>query len=168
MSKIRGQAPLDSLVAAYKAAPDARRKLLVAGAIGPGYSHPEVAQMLSPQPFLRYRPGRLPDNDVQRWFAASDVAVLPYRRGLNMSVLMLAATFGTPVLVRDIPESRYLLDEPWVQHVQGEGAELAVSLRNGEQKLVGRQNIRKAAYEYARERSPERVSARYLAVFLDR
>jgi beta-1,4-mannosyltransferase len=42
---------------------------------------------------------RIPSEEVQYFYRAADVAVLPYRRGLNSGAAMLAVTFGVPVLV---------------------------------------------------------------------
>lgn len=41
----------------------------------------------------------IPIEDVQYFYRAADVAVLPYRRALNSGAAMLAVTFGVPVLV---------------------------------------------------------------------
>jgi glycosyltransferase involved in cell wall biosynthesis len=55
------------------------------------------------------------DADVQRWFRAADVAVLPYRRVLNSGTLHLAATFGVPVILPDEEHLRRSVgDEPWI------------------------------------------------------
>lgn len=165
---IRPYKGLDSLVSAYDSLSTENQKLLVAGDIGPGYSEDEVSRMLSPRPFLVYRPGRLPDEDVQKWFAAADVAILPYRRGLNMSVVMLAATHGVPVAVRRIPETDYLVSEPWVSYIEGEGEELAESVMSAMAVLAGRADLREAAMKYAHSRIPAQISSQYLGVFTRR
>ncbi|MFS0730180.1 glycosyltransferase [Curtobacterium sp. 1P10AnD] len=43
----------------------------------------------------------LADEEVERWFAAADLTVLPYRRILNSGTLHLAATYGVPVALPD-------------------------------------------------------------------
>lgn len=50
----------------------------------------------------------IPDEDVDRWFRAADVAVYPYRAILNSGSLHLAATFGVRAL---LPGEPHLLDE---------------------------------------------------------
>lgn len=50
---------------------------------------------------------RIPFDEVERYFAASDVVALPYREGSTSGVLKLAIAFGVPVLasrVGDLPE----------------------------------------------------------------
>ncbi|BDZ51535.1 peptidase M14 [Frondihabitans sucicola] len=55
------------------------------------------------------------DADVQRWFRAADVAVLPYRRVLNSGTLHLAATFGLPVVLPDeVHLRRAFGGEEWI------------------------------------------------------
>ncbi len=44
----------------------------------------------------------VPPEDVQTFFLASDLVVLPYRSVLNSGAVMLALTFGRPVLVPDL------------------------------------------------------------------
>jgi beta-1,4-mannosyltransferase len=48
----------------------------------------------------------IPPEDVQLFFAASDLVVLPYRRILNSGAVMLALTFACPVLVPDLGSMR--------------------------------------------------------------
>jgi beta-1,4-mannosyltransferase len=48
----------------------------------------------------------VPPEDVQTFFAASDLVVLPYRRILNSGAVVLALTFARPVLVPDLGSMR--------------------------------------------------------------
>ena len=48
----------------------------------------------------------VPTEEVQTFFAASDLVVLPYRRILNSGALMLALTLACPVLVPDLGSMR--------------------------------------------------------------
>lgn len=43
-------------------------------------------------------PNKVPTEDVQYFYRASDLAVLPYREGLNSGAAMLAASFEVPIL----------------------------------------------------------------------
>jgi glycosyltransferase involved in cell wall biosynthesis len=43
-------------------------------------------------------PKRVPVEDVQFFFRAADLVVLPYRRGLNSGAALLALSFGVPIL----------------------------------------------------------------------
>lgn len=55
------------------------------------------------------------DGDIDRWFTASDVVVLPYRAILNSGSLHLAATFRRPVIIPDEVHLREQFgDQAWV------------------------------------------------------
>jgi len=66
---------------------------------------------------LRLDVGRVPHRDVQKYFRAADVVVLPYLEGTTSGVLKLALAFGVPVLATSVgdigeqigPESGRLL-----------------------------------------------------------
>ncbi|WP_175472189.1 MULTISPECIES: glycosyltransferase [unclassified Curtobacterium] len=60
--------------------------------------------------------GYVEDADVEKWFDAADVVVLPYRRILNSGSLHLAGTFGVPTILPDEPHLRSDFgDEPWIR-----------------------------------------------------
>jgi glycosyltransferase involved in cell wall biosynthesis len=65
----------------------------------------------------------VPPDEVQTFFAASDLVVLPYRRILNSGALMLALTFGRPVLVPDLGsmrEQQAAFGADWIRLYSGE------------------------------------------------
>lgn len=65
----------------------------------------------------------IPPEDVQTFFVASDLVVLPYRRIMNSGALMLALTFGRPVLVPDLGamrEQQARFGTEWVRLYLGE------------------------------------------------
>lgn len=81
------------------AAQDPTLRLLIAGQ--PGYS-PEVKELVSRASGMARVLARfehLPDDELQVWMNAADVAVLPYHNILNSSAVQLAHTFGLPVVV---------------------------------------------------------------------
>ena len=97
---IRPYKGIDDLLDAW-ARLDRPRRLLIAGMPG---SHPDVARLLEraaldPNVLLDAR--RIDEAEVQLYLRAADFAVLPYKRSLNSSVLLLALTFGLPILVPD-------------------------------------------------------------------
>lgn len=57
-------------------------------------------------PGLRLDVGRVSHRDVQKYFRASDVVVLPYLEGSTSGVLKLALAFGVPVLATDVGDIR--------------------------------------------------------------
>jgi len=73
-------------------------RLLLAG---PGLSAAEVRRLSARTravPGIIARFERIPEWDLQVYFNAADVAVLPYEDVLNSGALMLAFTFGRPVI----------------------------------------------------------------------
>lgn len=79
------------------------RRLLVAGrATGDPHTQEVLDRcLLHPQVVLRQHP--VPDGEMQYYLRAADIAVLPYRRSLNSGVLLLALSFGLPVVAPDSP-----------------------------------------------------------------
>jgi glycosyltransferase involved in cell wall biosynthesis len=45
----------------------------------------------------------VPDNDLARYFQASDIAVFPFREITNSGSVLLAQSFGRPVVISDLP-----------------------------------------------------------------
>jgi beta-1,4-mannosyltransferase len=79
------------------------RRLLVAGRAS-GDQHTQAVLdrcLLHPQVVLRQHP--VPDGEMQFYLRAADIAVLPYRRSLNSGVLLLALSFGLPVVAPASP-----------------------------------------------------------------
>lgn len=70
----------------------------------------------------------IPDEDVDRWFRAADVAVYPYRAILNSGSLHLAATFGVRAL---LPAEPHLLDEfegeDWIAFYDADDARAGIA-----------------------------------------
>lgn len=57
----------------------------------------------------------VPRDEMWKWILAMDILALPYRKVLNSGTLVLAATFGRPVIVpEDSPLSRVYADQTWV------------------------------------------------------
>jgi beta-1,4-mannosyltransferase len=76
-----------------------RRRLLVAGAPSGLPGEEVVIDRCALHPFVLLFPRRIPGDEMQLYLRAADVAVIPYQRSLNSGVLMLALTFGLPVVV---------------------------------------------------------------------
>jgi glycosyltransferase involved in cell wall biosynthesis len=100
---------LDLLLRAFAAArerlPDAR--LVVAGRTG----HPACGgRFVEPAPGVLLMPNRIDDATVQYVLRAADYAAFSFRRVMVSSSVLLAETFGLPVIVPDLPTLREMVE----------------------------------------------------------
>lgn len=85
-------------------------KFVIAGGNDMASHGSEYAKALSEAkalPNVLVRDERIPFEEVENFFAASDVVALPYREGTTSGVLKLAIAFGIPIVasrVGDLPE----------------------------------------------------------------
>ncbi|HYN48664.1 MAG TPA: glycosyltransferase [Candidatus Nanopelagicales bacterium] len=111
---IRPYKGIDGLLAAWRAAassPPAPRRLVVAGAVPPGPASDELLLDLAVTPDVVAFPRRIEDHLVAEFFGAADVAVLTRTQALNSGVLLLALTFGLPVVAPRFAAAVELLDD---------------------------------------------------------
>ena len=74
------------------------RRLLVAGAPDAAPETRRLVDRCAAHPFVSIHPRRIDPAEMQLFLRATDVAVLPYEHSLNSGVLLLALTFGLPVV----------------------------------------------------------------------
>jgi glycosyltransferase involved in cell wall biosynthesis len=85
-------------------------KFVIAGGNDMAHHGAEYAAALESakgMPNVRVRDERIPFEEVENYFAASDLVALPYREGTTSGVLKLAVAFEVPVVasrVGDLPE----------------------------------------------------------------
>lgn len=87
-----------------------RLRLLVAGRPGRFPELEELRERCEAHPRVTARFEHVPDAELQLWCRAADLAVLPYRSILNSGALMLALTFGLPVVAPAYGNLSELLD----------------------------------------------------------
>ncbi|MBA2337587.1 MAG: methyltransferase domain-containing protein [Acidimicrobiia bacterium] len=101
---IRPYKALDRLLDAFDGAlrSEPRLRLVVAGKPGrfPGVT--ELERRLRRHPRVVAQVESVPEDDLQLFFKACDVAVLPHRTALNSGGLLLAYTFGRPVIAPQV------------------------------------------------------------------
>jgi len=88
---------LEDLVEAFVALGDPSTWLVVAGRVSRAYDSAYVAAVAQRSRVL-YRPGFVPDEEVQVYLNAADVMVLPYRQITTSGSALLAFSFGQPVV----------------------------------------------------------------------
>ncbi len=97
---IRPYKGLDELLDAWAAVEiDGPRRLIIAGAPTEQHGVEAIVERAALDPRVIIDARKIPADEIQLFLRAADVAVLPYRRALNSGALMLALTFGLPVIV---------------------------------------------------------------------
>lgn len=74
-------------------------RLVVAGKADESAETDAFIKSALTNPAIIVRPELIDPKDVQVYFRAADIALLPYRRTLNSGALALALTFGLPVIM---------------------------------------------------------------------
>jgi glycosyltransferase involved in cell wall biosynthesis len=113
----------------------------------------------------------VPDDQLQVWFGAADLAVLPYSRILNSGVFWLAQTFGLPIVGPRTGALLDLADEPHVRLFNPrDDRSLKETLRAAVRDLVddrdNAERARAASLATARSRPPHRMAADF-ATFIE-
>lgn len=113
----------------------------------------------------------LPDDQLQVWFGAADLAVLPYSRILNSGVFWLAQTFGLPIVGPRTGALLDLADEPHVRLFNPrDDRSLKETLRSTIIELVDDPEQARAAHaaslSAARSRPPHRMAEGF-ATFIE-
>lgn len=79
-------------------ADDPSLRLLIAGKPLDADGMADLETRCAEHPRVVSRFERIPDDELQVWYGAADVAVLPYTNILNSAAFRLATTFGVPVV----------------------------------------------------------------------
>jgi beta-1,4-mannosyltransferase len=108
VGNLRPYKGLDDLLDAFEAIaaspPDARRRrLLVAGMPAADASIEALLERARAHPDVVVDARRIPAEELSIPLRASDVVVLPYRASLNSGALLLALSFGRPVIAAASP-----------------------------------------------------------------
>lgn len=93
---------------------DPSLRLLVAGKVAQHEGSDELVDRLD-HPGVVARLDFVPDDELQVWYRAADVAVLPYAAILNSSAFWLAVTFGVPVVAPRLGGLTAFEDLPFVR-----------------------------------------------------
>lgn len=118
---------LEELLSAFRLLDDGEARLLVAGkAANPSYAD-TLAALATGDPRIRLEPRFVPSDELQRYFNAADVVVLPYRQITTSGAALLAFSFGVPVVAPAIGAFPELLAEE--RGALYQPGELAAALR---------------------------------------
>lgn len=99
LGQVRGYKGIDELLRAFAELSSGNRDcwLVIAGKLL-GLTEAEIEGKLSGIPNVLFRPGHVPDEEMQIYLKSADVMVLPYRKVLTSGSVFLALSFGLPVI----------------------------------------------------------------------
>jgi beta-1,4-mannosyltransferase len=150
---------LDAWAAGSGRMPEARR-LVVAGRPAPRADNDALLLALGAAPDVVTVARALEVDEVATFFRAADVAVLSHVQALNSGVLLLALTFGLPVIAPRLPPMSELLDERVaLLYEPGDVDDLAAALGRSPELVTGDAEMR--AREIAALHDPVAISRRF-------
>ena len=165
LGRVRPYKGLGALLDAFDVlvAEDPSLRLLVVGPTGQDPAVADLVARVRATPRVHGRFARVPDQRMQRWLRAADLAALPYARILNSGSFLLAETFGLPVVA---PRAGSLAERDGEEHVRlFDPGGLEETLRGAVRELVhdpdGAARARASAERAARVRRPEVMAAEF-------
>jgi beta-1,4-mannosyltransferase len=136
------------------------RRLLIAGAPSDEPGIAVALERAAVHPTILIHPRTIPPADVQIFLRAADLAVMPYVRSLNSGALMLALTFGLPVVVPAAGGLAEVVDELTARTFEPGDADSLVRAMRASDELVT-DEARAAASAIAAARAPGPLSDRF-------
>lgn len=141
------------LISAFRTAGLQNARLVIAGRPADAEADRLLSEAVVRCPAILYRPGFVPDHEIQLLMRAADVVALPYRNILTSSSVVLAMSFGRPVIApvmgcvpETVAEGRELLYQ--AADPNGlRGAMIAAAERVAELPAIGESNFRRVAVE---------------------
>jgi beta-1,4-mannosyltransferase len=109
------------LIKAFRGVQDKAARLIIAGQVD-GRLDRDLEREAAADSRIVFHPGFVADTDLQTYLNASDLVVLPFKEVLNSGSVLLALSFGCPVLVPkdgSLPELRARLGEHCIRMYEG-------------------------------------------------
>jgi glycosyltransferase involved in cell wall biosynthesis len=173
VGNVRPYKGLDDLLAAFESLaasprPDGRRRrLLIAGRPLDDPSIAVLLQRAAAHPDVVVDARRIPAEEMSIALRASDIVVLPYRASLTSGALLLALSFGRPVIAAASPHVRETVgDDEAILVPAGDRVALSRALGGADRLLTAR--AREAALATARRLDPVAISRRYASALRER
>lgn len=172
VGNLRPYKGLDELLGAFEslvaAPPDRRRRrLLIAGTPSADPSVEALLARARAHPDVVVDARRIPASELSIPFRASDVIVLPYRSSLNSGVLLLALSFGRPVIAAASPHvTETVRPGASITFEPDDRAALGAALRRVDD--LRTPAARDAALATARRFDPDTISRRFAAALRER
>ena len=112
-----------ALALAFRRLPDPEAQLVIAGKFDSDNEESATRDAAAGDPRIHIHSGYVPANELQVFFNAADVVVLPFLEILNSASAMLALAFERPVLVPALgamPELQKTFGPDWVRTYEGD------------------------------------------------
>lgn len=122
VGQVRRYKNVTRLIECFRALPDPRLRLVVAGLPNDAALAAEVCAAASADDRVQTHLALIPDDRLQVFLNAADLVVLPYTEILNSGSAMLALSFHRPLLVPErgsMGELRQRFGAPWVMTYDG-------------------------------------------------
>jgi len=172
VGNLRPYKGLDDLLDAFDsltaAPPDARRRrLLIAGMPAADRSVDALVARARAHPDVIVDARRIPSDQMALPLRASDVIVLPYHASLNSGALLLALSFGRPVIAAASPHvTETVGPDASITFPAGDREALTAALRGADPLLTPA--ARQAAHATARRFDPGEISGRFAGALRER
>lgn len=96
---LRPNKGIDGLIRAFREMKDEDAVLLIAGKLWPPYEYQEtLLRLIGGDGRIRLEMRYIPDEEIQVYLKAADIVVCPFREILTSGSVMLALSFGKPVI----------------------------------------------------------------------
>ncbi len=148
---------LDELLVA-----DPSLRLLIAGKPLDADAVADLEKRCAEHPRVISRFERIPDEELQIWYGAADVAVLPYTNILNSAAFRLATSLGTPAVAPRMGALSQFEGRPYVRLFDPYSQDdLRDVVRAAVAKFAGTFHLRKAAVQDAAAHAPHVMAAEF-------
>lgn len=122
----------------------------------------DMIQECGIQEYVRVYDGYIPDKEVEKFFAASDLVVLPYTSATQSGIVQIAYGFEKPVIVTNVGGLPDVVEDGKTGYVveAGKPAALAGAITNYFRQSMEKQfteNVRKEAYRFSWDRMVETI-----------
>jgi beta-1,4-mannosyltransferase len=173
VGNIRPYKGLDDLLEAFESitatsrSDGRRRRLLIAGAPLADTEVLDALERAKRNTDIVVDARRLPADELVRAIRATDVIVLPHRQTLNSGALLLALSFGRPVIAASFPGVTETVGEvEAITFAPGDRGALAQALIEADRLL--KPEAREAALATARRFDPDEISRAFTRALRDR
>ncbi len=138
-------------------------KLLIVGDFGDEKEqYEQMIHVAGAESHISTYGGYIPDREVEKYFAAADIAVMPYISATQSAVVQLAYSFNLPVIATEVGGLPEVVQEGKTGYIVPSKdsraiADAAVHFFNEGKAAEFQRNVKKEAYKYSWDRMREAV-----------